>query len=431
MVPSEIRQLYVPTNLDAFHTKFDMLSVVVTLAYLPFLIANIAAGHPRIATIQGLGWLGLVALTVHYHKEKVPRRAYQAGHFILTAALCTAFFGAMVTGQGRAVLAWALPLAPLYAAYLLGPVSALLWAGVSLVLLFLLHYTGDALPIPPEFIASGWRVWGVQSVTTLVILLFGQALRRGMDEQVARMAKNSIQLKEARNDLAASLARLQALEESRQQFIEMLVHDMRTPLTGIYAYSDRLSRRLQDLEPEDKDSLARVLRLSSNLADKVTNVLEVSRLEDPELQLWRESFDYCQLAREIVAEFQFEDKAQVSLEVESCGRIYCDQALVRRVLENLLANAQRYCPKDSVVRVIIREVDGYIETRVIDDGPGICPTEQAHIFERFRRATPSTGHASGLGLALCKLVIEKHRGEIGLNNLPGKGCEFWFTLPAA
>jgi two-component system sensor histidine kinase KdpD len=104
-----------------------------------------------------------------------------------------------------------------------------------------------------------------------------------------------------------------------------------------------------------------------------------------------------------------------------------DYTLVDQVLTNLLENAARHSPAGGTIRVRARERDGWIDVAVSDEGPGIDPTEQARIFEPFTRGQGSS--SSGVGLAICRAIVEAHGGAISVEKADTGGARFLFTLP--
>src|SRR5204863_3176589 len=102
--------------------------------------------------------------------------------------------------------------------------------------------------------------------------------------------------------------------------------------------------------------------------------------------------------------------------------------LIDQVVTNLLENAARHSPEGGTVRVRAREHDGWVEVSVSDQGPGVDPADRDRIFEPFRRGEGST--SSGVGLAICKAIVEAHGGRIDVEAANGGGAQFVFTLPA-
>ena len=110
--------------------------------------------------------------------------------------------------------------------------------------------------------------------------------------------------------------------------------------------------------------------------------------------------------------------------------VSCDTDVIRRVIENLLANGFKFVPEDGVIQICVGREDSDVKVKVMDTGIGIPPEYHQKIFNKFcqvenKRAKVGTG----LGLAYCKLAIEAHEGSIGVNSEVGKGSTFWFSLP--
>ncbi len=427
----ELRELDGKPALVAFRTRFLILSAVVVGGYLPFVVRNHLLGFDRVALIQFVCCALIAGLIAFERTTPTSRWKYLAGHAVLACAMGSGFLGGMFTGQGGAVSAWVLPLGPLYAAYLLGRYSAAIWTVVCLLLLFVLHWSGQHHPLTPEFVASGWKVWGSQSVTTLVILLFGWGFRQGVEKQMGLLRARSLELLEAKSALSESYDSLRDLEQARQSFVELLVHDMRNPVTGVLGYAAMLKEDAAErLDESELETLDKIERLTQNLSDKLSNVLDLSRLEQTELTLRLELVDYRSLLMEVIGDFRAPKRAEIRLEEGPETILSCDRFLIRRVLENLFSNAQRYSPEDSVVTVSVVDRGDTVETRVTDQGPGIPLKQQARVFDRFFQSSPgAVKRSSGLGLALCRLAVEKHGGRMRLESVEGEGSAFSFRLP--
>ena len=112
--------------------------------------------------------------------------------------------------------------------------------------------------------------------------------------------------------------------------------------------------------------------------------------------------------------------------------VLADERYARQVLTNLLANASKYSPEHSVIRVVVVPNANMVRISVVDQGPGISPEQQAGLFERFYRVRSGTDTPGvGLGLAIAKGIVEAHGGSIGIDSEPGTGTSVWFTLPKA
>jgi signal transduction histidine kinase len=107
-----------------------------------------------------------------------------------------------------------------------------------------------------------------------------------------------------------------------------------------------------------------------------------------------------------------------------------DRNRILQVVTNLLSNAIKFSPSRGLIRVVSAKHEGEIEITVMDSGRGLAPEEKANLFQKFHQTNEGKkAGGSGLGLAISKLIIESHGGTVGVNSEPGKGSEFWFSVP--
>ncbi|MBI4347683.1 MAG: HAMP domain-containing histidine kinase [Elusimicrobia bacterium] len=251
---------------------------------------------------------------------------------------------------------------------------------------------------------------------------------RGTDE-VAQLAgafnRRQDRLREER-------ARRMTAEAHRQDMVHMIVHDMKGPLSvfrsGMPLIRERLSAdaRLGRMAEMLSEGAGRLLRMAEN-------ILNVARVEDPDAPIEKKPVDLAALARarvDAAAEAGREKAVAVSLEAAQ-GLPSClgDPDLLARVLDNLLLNAIEHTPKRGRVRVGLSSADGVLRLEVLDTGPGVPASERERVFEKFRKGRAVSGGA-GLGLAFCRLAIDRHGGRIGVaDGEAGRGARFVVELP--
>ena len=192
---------------------------------------------------------------------------------------------------------------------------------------------------------------------------------------------------------------------------------------------DRVAAKLNAEELEFIDIIS---GSTTKLLDMVTSLLDVSRLETGKMPLNRQAHDLAVATREVVDSLgPAVGQRHLSVESEPAPVVaYGDKEIICRVITNLLGNALKFTPKDGQIRIAVSRKDSMARVAVTDTGSGIPAEYHAKIFEKFGQVDKQARkHSTGLGLAFCKLAVEAHGGQIGIESAVGKGSTFWFTLP--
>jgi signal transduction histidine kinase len=244
---------------------------------------------------------------------------------------------------------------------------------------------------------------------------------------------------ERTEDLQEVNENLKRLDGVKASFFSVVNHEMRTPLTAIIGYTDLL---LDDgsLTSHQLDLLRVVQDNSQRLLGLVTNLLDISRLEDGKLKIRPEALevmDVVDRAMTVVAPLAERKRITIAVEVpDGLPRIHGDSRRVDQILVNLLSNAVKYTPDTGSVTLAARREEGagWVAISVADTGIGIPVDLLPNLFDRFVRAewverTQVIG--SGLGLSIAKGLVEAHGGEIWVESEEGCGSTFTFTLPVA
>lgn len=236
--------------------------------------------------------------------------------------------------------------------------------------------------------------------------------------------------------MARRIATLEAQRElarMQDEFISTISHELRTPLGFIKGYVTTLMR--EDAQ-WDAGARAEFLRIIDEEADRlrelIDNLLDSSRLETGTLGMTREPTRVGPLIRDTTYRTQsaFPDMP-LGLDIpDDLPVLYVDSTRISQVLDNLLSNAQKYAPGAPVALRVGLEPDR-LRIEVHDQGPGIPAEHLPHLFERFYRVPDSqrSVRGTGLGLYICRKIIEAHGGEIGVESKAGSGTRFFFTLP--
>ncbi len=261
-------------------------------------------------------------------------------------------------------------------------------------------------------------------------------LTKPIDTQdVILRVRNAVYTKQLFDRLQENYRRFQELEALRDNLTHMIVHDLRSPLTGIKLFLEVLQRsarkKLDDIENQ---YLERVLNGINTLMEMISSVLDVSRLEVGEMPLNLSLCDLRNIAKKAIETLGYlAHQYQVHLEVPpEPVLLFCDANIISRVIMNLVGNAIIHTPKEGRVWVRVEEKEDQAKVLVIDTGSGIPLEDQEKIFEKFgqvKLGDQNRKYSTGLGLTFCKLAIEAHGGKIGVESKLGQGSTFWFVLP--
>ena len=245
-----------------------------------------------------------------------------------------------------------------------------------------------------------------------------------------------------------------ALREANRRFDEFLSiasHELRTPLAGIKGNIQLALRRLNTLNskklPEMSELCEKLDKMQEFLLQAehrvnvqnrmISDLLDVSRIQANKLELMLKPCNLVEVVRSAVKDQQYDVPERViTLEVPCHNqlKVLGDADRLGQVIHNYLTNALKYSPPERPVSVKVEKMGNSVRASVRDQGPGLTPDEQQKIWERFYRvksiaAQGGSGPGLGLGLHICRAIIEAHHGQFGLESTPGEGSTFWFTLP--
>jgi PAS domain S-box-containing protein len=230
--------------------------------------------------------------------------------------------------------------------------------------------------------------------------------------------------------------RLKALNEMKSEFVGVVAHDLRTPLTVASGYAEFLDERWDEITPDEQRNLVGRLRDPlRRLATLVSDVLEVTKIESGVLSLDIVPLDIGGLVEDVVSEIRSigrhpNVKASIAdVLPEALG----DRESIWRVLTNLVSNAVKYTPDGELIDIGVEHRGRFLEVSVRDRGPGIDRIDQPKLFQKFSRL-PTKGDeprppGTGLGLFICKSLVESLGGAIWVESERGAGSTFRFTVP--
>lgn len=235
--------------------------------------------------------------------------------------------------------------------------------------------------------------------------------------------------------IARDISEKKRAEQKKNDFIAMVSHELKTPLTSLTAIVQLLQIKLKnDHDNPISGPLKNANRQVKKMANMINGFLNISRLDSGKMRIEKSDFSLNDLIEEAIDEtklvsgsghsFQFEESEPVN--------VHADRDKVASVVLNLLSNAVKYSPKSTMISINCKLVNGKARVTVTDEGMGISHEDQKKLFDRYYRVeNDETRHISGfgIGLYLSAEIVRQHGGEIWVESEPGKGSAFYFELP--
>ena len=243
---------------------------------------------------------------------------------------------------------------------------------------------------------------------------------------------------------------LDTIDQQMRVFLSLVGHELRTPLTAIKSniwfatnlLTDALQvpkeeAALRGLIEDVRELLYRVDQLTGVQNRLVSELLDASRIQVSKLDLQFQLHNLTTLVfhtTERLSHANSTDRLRRIGKDEECIPVLVDKGRIEQVLDHYMINALTYAAVDLPIEISIQTQGQYVRVSVHDTGPGLTPEEQEHVWERFYRVPrivmqAHTRGGLGLGLYICRMIIEHHQGQVGVESVVGKGSTFWFTLP--
>jgi PAS domain S-box-containing protein len=251
----------------------------------------------------------------------------------------------------------------------------------------------------------------------------------------AKITRDITDQKKAEEDMRGTLSREKELSELKSRFVTIASHEFKTPLSVILS-SVSLIEKYPDADQQDKriKHIHRIKSNVNNLRQILNDFLSLEKLEGGIVRNCPAETDLVQLTREAIQDMEnsLKEGQHIQLHTEGAPRpIFVDIQLLRNILNNLLSNAIKYSPEATTIDCTLSYRPDAVDIAVRDRGIGIPPEEQQHLFERFFRATNTTGiSGTGLGLSIVKRYLDLMGGQIHLRSSSAEGSTFTVTLPA-
>lgn len=258
-------------------------------------------------------------------------------------------------------------------------------------------------------------------------------------EYSRRLEQKSNELEAATRELKAANERLQELDHLKDEFVSTVSHELRTPLTSIRAFSEILRDSPTMAPDQRREFLDIIVKENERLTRLINEVLDLAKIESGSVEWDIESLDLRDVVndalgatRQLVVDGHVE---MITSMPDDEIRVDVDRDRLIQVVINLLSNAVKFCdPHHGRIEVGVSENEGTACVEVTDNGSGIAPEEQERIFEKFHQVRDlqvGKPRGTGLGLPICRRIIEYHGGRIWAESRPRRGATFVFTLPAA
>lgn len=221
---------------------------------------------------------------------------------------------------------------------------------------------------------------------------------------------------------------LERANEELDRFTTYVSHELTDPISQVLGNLQLLEMDLTDVDEDTRELLDEALAGARRMERVTKDLLRYARASGRSLD--RQPVDLEDLVDEVEASLTPRRGAfDAEIETGALPTVNADGDLLRRVLHNLVQNAIEHGDRPARIRVDAdEEAEGW-RVEVEDEGPGIPDESQEDLFELFEKGPASAGGSSGVGLALCKRIVERHGGEIGVDSAPGEGACFWFTIP--
>ena len=222
----------------------------------------------------------------------------------------------------------------------------------------------------------------------------------------------------------------------QEVFVSMIVHDLRGPLGGIVGFAEMLAEDKEKFGDEIGELIDEIGKAARLMLNVVVDFLEITRLESGESKLSRSPIDLKELVEHSLdglAKVSKEKSIRVNVQCDNLPQVFVDPERIEKVFNQLLDNAFRFTPAGGEITIIANASQDSVVVRVRDTGPGIRTQDLPMLFDKMRITTPGAkraGSKTGLGLPICRGIVEAHGGTIAAQSEEGKGSTITVTLPA-
>ncbi|MDX3773015.1 HAMP domain-containing sensor histidine kinase [Chromatiaceae bacterium AAb-1] len=296
----------------------------------------------------------------------------------------------------------------------------------------------------------GYRLYHLRHITQLLQSSLEKKIRKQLlletrlsekkqllDESAMMLSLRTRQLEQTQAELLSARQQLHQFEQLKEEFLVAVSNELRTPLTAIRGVIGLMTQHVITPGSEMyQEMLETASHNSERLSEQINNMLDLQKLTMQYFPLLLTEVNFAELVNHAVHEMlpyakRFNIELVLENEYDREVWVLADPLRLHQVIDNLISNAVKFSPENAVVTVRLIADEAEARLYVIDYGAGISPVFHSTLFEIFSPAAFAAEHATtgmGLGLAICKKIIDVHQGVINFNSESGKGTTFWFCL---
>ncbi|MGF1514623.1 MAG: ATP-binding protein [Elainellaceae cyanobacterium] len=293
----------------------------------------------------------------------------------------------------------------------------------------------DGSSFPVEYISTPMRDEAGQLIGAVVT--FRYITQRRWAEQVQQQANEALEekVKERTARLQQANQKLLELSEMRSRFVSMVCHEFRNPLNNIALSVSSLNRYDAQLQPQEKaDYLRNIVTNVDRMTQMIDDILTIGKIEANRVAVSPEPVDLVAFCQRLLREQEYR-RPQNPIRLSCRSRqlvVSLDERLLWSILTNLLSNTIRYTPKDGAIALKLAKRQRQVVIQVKDEGIGISPEDQRHLFEPFHRGrNVSNIPGTGLGLSIVKQFVDLLQGTVEVTSQLGQGTTFTVRFPAS
>jgi signal transduction histidine kinase len=357
------------------------------------------------------------------------------GNIFLVVGGSTVFIITDLTGGlWSSVCLWIIAL-PVVALLLVNRLSAIIWGAISLGVMIAFGWRAVQNTELPDYNEEMIIVYiAVITGLLLIILLISLVFEFSMTNALKEVESKNELLARKNETIAEQSEKLAELIEEKDYIIQILSHDLRSPLANISGLVDLI--QIEESSEGRKTYLDLIARATGNANNLVNRVLEMDGADQTDLKAELQTLSITEVIEAVVRDSQeMASKKNITLQLQHQAKertVLADLMCLTQVFQNLISNAIKFSPVDTRIQIVSSDVDTRMQVRIIDEGPGIRPNEEGKLFKKFSKlaARPTAGESSaGLGLSLVKRYAELTGAKVWYERNTGVGSTFVVEIP--